>query len=227
MTVCSVCGGTRFERRAVLGDLLVEEWGLTARERDYVDRQQGCQCVGCGANLRSIALAEALRTVFGTESLLGDFVKTERARKFSVLEINEAGFLTPVLAAMPGHVFRTYPDIDMHAMPFAEGTFDVVTHSDTLEHVADPVRALAECRRILTPNGALCFTIPIIVDRMTRSRAGLPKSYHGNPDIRAEDYVVHWEFGADAWTRVMEAGFSSVQTIAVDYPAALALIARP
>jgi len=39
---------------------------------------------------------------------------------------------------------------------------DLIVHSDTLEHVDDPVAALTECRRIATPSGACCFTIPII-----------------------------------------------------------------
>ena len=47
---------------------------------------------------------------------------------------------------------------------------------------------LAEfCRRVLKPEGALCFTVPKIVGRLTRSRDGLPKSYNGDPNIPLED----------------------------------------
>ncbi len=90
----------------------------------------------------------------------------------------------------------------------------------------NPVHALTECRRVLKPDGALCFTVPVIVGRMTRNRAGLPKSCHGASTTTADDFIVQTEFGADAWGYVMEAGFSEVQIHAVEYPAALAFLAR-
>jgi SAM-dependent methyltransferase len=182
--------------------------------------------MSCGANLRSIALADAIRAVVGTASTLVEFVKTSEAGRLAVLEINEAGSLSPVLRQLPGHVLAAYPDVDMRAMPYAEGTFDLVVHSDTLEHVANPIRALAECRRVLRPGAALCFTIPTIVERLSRSRDGLPKSYHGSAETGDADLAVHTEFGADMWTYVLRAGFSAVSIDTVDYPSALALSAR-
>ena len=65
----------------------------------------------------------------------------------------------------------------MNMSGMASGTYDLVVHSDTLEHVPDPVRALQECRRVLRPLGACCFTVPIVVGRLTRSHqpAQLPR----------------------------------------------------
>jgi hypothetical protein len=83
-----------------------------------------------------------------------------------------------------------------------------------------------ECRRVLKPDGALCFTVPTIVGRMSRNRDGLPVSLHGNSATLADDFAVHTEFGADAWTYVLEAGFAEVSIHAVDYPAGLAYLAR-
>ena len=154
------------------------------------------------------------------------WIETAAARSLTVLEVNEAGTLSPLLARMPGHVLAEYPDVDMQAMPYEDATFDLVVHSDTLEHVPDPRAALRECHRVLRPGGALCFTIPTIVGRMTRSRAGLPPSFHGDPSQRAGDWAVQTEFGADAWTYVIEAGFTAVTVLTVDYPSATALLAR-
>ena len=42
----------------------------------------------------------------------------------------------------------------------ASGTFDAVTLSHVIEHVPDPVRTLAECRRILKPGGKLVLFTP-------------------------------------------------------------------
>src|SRR5258705_3566834 len=100
--ICSVCGGTTFVERLILWDRLVTEWQLAQHERSYIDRQQGTCCTACGANLRSIALAEAIRTAFGTSLTLMDFAATSEAKRLSVLEVNEAGNLSPVLRELTG-----------------------------------------------------------------------------------------------------------------------------
>ena len=221
-----MCGGRTFSSRPVLWDELVGEWQLSPAERAYVDRQQGTVCVECGNNLRSIALANALRQAVGTAATLEAFVAAPEASTLLMLEINEAGTLSPVLRRLPGHTLGAYPAIDMHQLPYAEGSFDIVIHSDTLEHVNNPVRALSECRRVLRPNGWLCFTIPTILGRLTRSREGLEKSYHGDATMRNDDFVVHTEFGADMWTYVIAAGFEELTIHTVSYPDATALSAR-
>jgi SAM-dependent methyltransferase len=42
---------------------------------------------------------------------------------------------------------------DVHALDFPDGTFDVVHAHQVLQHVADPVAALAEMRRVCRPGG--------------------------------------------------------------------------
>ncbi len=49
-------------------------------------------------------------------------------------------------------------------------------------------------------------------------------SYHGNPATSADDFAVRTEFGDDAWTYLMEAGFTTVSIHAVAYPAATAFL---
>jgi SAM-dependent methyltransferase len=224
--LCSICGTSSFEDRAILWDELVAQWQLCPEERRYIDRQQGTSCEGCGANLRSIALSDAIRNAVGTTHTLRDFVLTDAAKLLSVLDINEAGSLNDVLRVLPRHRLVTYPGVDIHLLPYANDQFDLVVHSDTLEHVAQPVRALGECRRVLKPGGWVCFTVPTIVGRLTRSRIGLERSFHGNPGTRSDDLLVYTEFGADMWKTVLEAEFSAVTVNTVDFPAALALSAR-
>jgi SAM-dependent methyltransferase len=223
---CGICGDTNFTRHSVLWDKLVDDWQLSPDEAFYIDRQQGEICNGCGSNLRSIALANALRTFLGTQSLLAEIAGTPLTQGISILEINEAGSLSRLLRRFGHHSFGAFPQLDMHAIPYVEGTFDLVVHSDTLEHVPQPVHALTECRRVLKPGGALCFTVPTVVGRMSRSREGLPKSHHGNSQTNTDDYVVHTEFGADAWTFAMRAGFTDLTIHAISYPAATAILAR-
>src|SRR5437762_7380150 len=42
---------------------------------------------------------------------------------------------------------------DIHALDFADGTFDVVHAHQVLQHVGDPDRALRELRRVCRPGG--------------------------------------------------------------------------
>lgn len=190
-----------------------------------INRQQGTVCVGCGANLRSIALALAITRTFGHEKTLAEWVTSIDATKLSVLELNAAGSLTPWLQRLPGHIEAHYPDVDMQSMPFASGSFDLVLHSDTLEHVPDPVRGLAECRRVLRTGGACCFTVPMVIGRLTLSREGLPPSFHGTANRQLTDYLVYTEYGADTWRHAMEAGFGEVRLVKAEFPAAIALAA--
>jgi len=45
-------------------------------------------------------------------------------------------------------------------LPFADGRVRHVVMTEVLEHVADPSKALAELRRVLTPDGMLCLSVP-------------------------------------------------------------------
>jgi ubiquinone/menaquinone biosynthesis C-methylase UbiE len=134
--------------------------------------------------------------------------------------------LSPFLKLFPYYVYAAYPEVDMNSLPYADGSFDLVIHSDTLEHVSDPIHALIECKRVIKSTGALCFTVPTVVGRLSKSREGLPPSYHGNPAVNPKDYIVHTEYGADAWTHLMMAGFTDVTINSVEYPAALAITAH-
>lgn len=224
---CVCCGEREFQSHRILWKQLIAEWRLSAEEVESINRQQGTSCRACGANLRSNALALAVVRHHGFAGTLTEWIRTPAAQSLKVLELNGAGNLTPFLRELPGHVETAYPETDMLAMRFADESFDLVLHSDTLEHVPDPVSGLRECRRLLRPDGACCFTIPIVVGRLTRSRAGLRPSYHGGPGDNKRDYIVCTEYGADAWRHVMEAGFTECRLVTAEYPAALALTAIP
>lgn len=220
---CPCCGAEESTGGPVLWRELIAEWQLAPHEVAYIDRQQGQCCSGCGANLRSRALAAAIMGCYGFPGTFGEFVTSEPARRLRVLEVNEACILARWLAELPGRVLATFPEVDMMALPYPDGAFDLVVHSDSLEHIPRPIRGLAECRRVLKPGGFCAFTVPIIVDRLTLAREGRPPSYHGTGD-NAADFLVHTEYGADAWTHVALAGFRECRILPFEYPAAQALV---
>ena len=222
---CICCGGKEFTEEKVLWHALIDEWGLSPHETRYIDRQQGLRCRRCGSNLRTMALALAICRCYKHPGPFVGLVRDRRIRRLRVLEINEAGQLTQFLSELPSHTIARYPEVDMTQMPYRQGSFDLVIHSDSLEHVPQPIAGLAECYRVLSPGGYCVFTIPVIVDRMTRSRAGLAPSYHGDRSERRDEMQVQTEYGSDAWKHVMCAGFDECRLISPEFPSALAFVA--
>ncbi|MEX2376191.1 MAG: methyltransferase domain-containing protein [Dehalococcoidia bacterium] len=220
---CSVCGSTSFADAAVLWPELIAEWEISTVEVAYIDRQQGTRCTTCGTSLRGVALAGAFLRHLGSLGPLTVLAGDDRR----ILDLNGCAGVSEALARLPGYERRDYPQIDMQAMPFSDGAFDIVMHSDTLEHVADPVRALRECLRVTSGKGAVIFTIPLIVGRLTRSRDGLPRSLHGAPNDSRDDFVVRTEFGADFWAYALLAGASSVTVTSAEFPSAQAITLHP
>jgi SAM-dependent methyltransferase len=222
---CPCCASLEMSEKSVLWPQLITEWRLAEYEVAYVNRQQGLSCVVCGSNLRSMVLAKSIMACYGFSGSLRQFVRTDLAKVLHVLEINEAFMLTQFFKEMPNHVIVEYPTVDMLSLPFDDNQFDLVVHSDTLEHIEHPVRGLSECLRILKPSGFCAFTVPIIVDRLTISRVGFPSSYHGSPD-NPPDNLVYTEYGADAWKHVIQAGFEECRIFSMDFPAAHALVGK-
>ena len=225
-TTCPVCGSNRFRNTKVLWPELIHDWGLNEEETAYIDRQQGLACETCNNNLRSMVLAKAILSRLGETKTLKEIAGRFRHRNLKILEINEAGNLTPVLKLFPGHQLVTYPEAEMTKLNFNNDTWDLVVHSETLEHVHDPHAGLKECHRILKKGGACIFTVPIVVDRMTRSRNGLKASYHGDPTNPTEDYRVVTEFGADVWSYTIKSGFQSCRIHSMEFPGGLGLEAQ-
>lgn len=226
IAICPVCGGDSFSQKKILWPELIEQWGLEPHEVDYIELQQGFRCSHCRNNLRSMTLAEAVLRAFDFSGNFSEFCRTERqVRERTVIEVNAAGTLSPYLQCLPGHSLHCFPRLDLQRMSFSDDSVDILIHSDTLEHVPDAKAALQETLRVLRPGGFLFYTIPIVVGRLGRSRHGLPPSYHGKPGAGRTDYVVQWEYGADFWCEIFEAGFEQLSLTSLVFPASVAIAA--
>lgn len=222
---CSVCGGDKFAQKAVLWQELIDAWQLDADEAHYINLQQGQYCVRCNCNLRSRTLAAALLNHLKYGGTLDSYChRLWHVKKVRILELNEAGGLAPWLSRLPAHVLAQYPDVDMQLLPYPDNDWDVVLHSDVLEHVPDPEAGLKECWRVLRPGGALIYTIPIVYGRLTRTRKKLPASYHGAPDQPVADWLVHTEYGSDFWLQAMAANFRRIGIFSISGPESVAVV---
>jgi len=223
---CSVCGGTSFVSSPVLWPELIQAWGLSPVEAAYIDRQQGTCCTRCGNSLRSQALAKAIKSAYGSTGTFWRFLCSPRTWLLKILELNEANTLSRSLRRLPRRTFAFYPEADMQQLPYPDSTFDAVIHSDTLEHVPNPLTGLKECLRVLRPGGWCFYTIPIITGRLSRTRQGLPPSHHGQSTTDQNDMLVQTEYGSDFWEQVLSAGFDECRIVTVEFPSAQAIAAR-
>ncbi|HEX5713704.1 MAG TPA: class I SAM-dependent methyltransferase [Solirubrobacterales bacterium] len=88
---------------------------------------------------------------------------------------------------------------DMRALPFAPASFDSVLAVQSLEHVPDPERVLAEAHRVLAPGGVAIFVTP---NRLT----------FGPPDEVIDPYH-HIEFSAAELRACCEPVFAAVELL--------------
>jgi SAM-dependent methyltransferase len=86
----------------------------------------------------------------------------------------------------------------IEAMPFADGTFDLATCLDVIEHTPDDRATLAELRRVTRPGGLLVATVPAYPalwswhDEVNRHF----RRYDG-PALRAAAQAAGWDLVAD------------------------------
>jgi ubiquinone/menaquinone biosynthesis C-methylase UbiE len=71
---------------------------------------------------------------------------------------------------------------DAHALPLPDGSFDVVRTERTLQHLADPARALAEMARVARPGGRIAAAEPdwetLVIDLPDRALTRRVLEFH-------------------------------------------------
>lgn len=70
--------------------------------------------------------------------------------------------LSPKAVAVANQMFPSiqYTEGDATNTPYIDGMFDVIVCQEVLEHIEQQEKLIAECSRILTPNGTLILTTP-------------------------------------------------------------------
>jgi SAM-dependent methyltransferase len=141
--------------------------------------------IGCGPGTITVDLAERVApgrvvAVEPTDAAL-DLARAEADRR----AVSSVEFVTA----------------DVHALDFPDASFDVVHAHQVLQHVADPVRALAEMRRVCRPGGIVAardadyaaFTwfprVPELDEWLTWYEAAA-RANAGEPD--AGRRLLHW-----------------------------------
>lgn len=204
---CPICKKNIFLQHDVLSKDLINDWNISLKEVEYINLQQGLTCSNCNVNLRGMTLIHAVLTHFNYNNITELYSKCTK----KVLEINEVVGLSKFLSKLNNHILMAYPEIDMQNMNIESETFDIIIHSDTLEHIPNSIKGLEECYRILKNDGVMFFTIPIIHNRLTIKREGMSDSYHGDYLLKQKDYIVHTEYGSNFYMELLAAGFKEIR----------------
>lgn len=116
---------------------------------------------------------------------------------------------------------------DAQALPFAAGTFHVVISQETVEHVADPFRAVREMARVMTTNGEVYLQLPFVIgyhpgpeDYWRFTRAGIAQLVV-QAGLRVETLAQSVSGGTGAYRILVEfvAGFFAAAWSALYWPA--------
>lgn len=141
----------RFEGKTGIEDMEIE----VTRERTYADVE------GAAELERYERIAEA----FPVGARVLDCAS---GTGFGAMYLHDRGFEVTGVEVDRGSVAfasARYPEIDFvcadaELLPFNGDAFDAVVCIETIEHVADPVAALAEMARVCKPDGVLWLTTP-------------------------------------------------------------------
>lgn len=109
------------------------------------------------------------RVQFVRFCMYGELKRTLDDAAFSKRRTLEIGRSNGVIASFlypESHVVTgDFPAVDVCSMPqFADGSYEVVILDQVLEHVTDPVRAIAEVHRVLRPGGTCIVTTPFMIE---------------------------------------------------------------
>lgn len=195
----------------------------------------GVRCLRCAGSSIHLAMGASLRA------------RVPDLARLDVYELSARGPLVAFLrrATHSLQVSEFLPDValgselggirceDMQQLSFADASFDLITHTEVLEHVPDDRRALAELHRVLRAGGILMFSVPMHGGDVTIERACLrdgriehllPPVFHGDPLRDGAGILAFRDYGRDILERVRAAGFEHVEFCAPQIaPAWLAL----
>jgi SAM-dependent methyltransferase len=182
------------------------------------DDELGVRCLRCRGSAVHLALGRSLRR------------RCKHLETASVCELSARGPLAAWLrrhakrvalseyfaGASPGEQRGAIRHEDVQRLSYADGAFDLVTHTEVLEHVADDAAALRELRRVLKPGGLMLFTVPLhdgVTIERARVRGGaiehlLPPVHHGDPLRGGAAILAFRDYGRDIVARLRAAGFA-------------------
>jgi hypothetical protein len=216
--MCEICGvSSTFTFARIIPDDLARTACLTEKIREMWDRRESMACSKCGARFRGRQTARALVQLYGGHRCfsLHQLLDQHSFRSLRILVMADTN-----IDALKPHPNCQFSDYYLSLIPAtgredngleaADASLDLVITSDIIEHTPYYVHAMEEFRRALKPGGIWLAILPLMPERLTRTRAVvdgdgnvwhlMEESHH----LRGRtDSLVFVEFGSD-FVRTME-----------------------
>src|SRR5918911_194759 len=161
---CRVCGARELEF-AYAGSNAPPTGEQVAPSRHHPGEQPEMhRCLGCGSLLARAVEGELVAAYADMADEV--YVEEEAARRATCRRLlDAAGVGRPRFRRRPPTRQARARGIEvvhgiLEEAAFPAGWFDAVFMIDVIEHLADPVRTLAEVARVLRPGGTLCLVTP-------------------------------------------------------------------
>ena len=114
------------------------------------------RCLACGSRERH-RLTHLWRIEGGGDRLAGKRILHFAPEKVVLRQMRG----NPLYETADLHQKGVTHQLDITALPFADGTYDVVMAHHVLEHIDDDTRAMAELFRVLKPGGLAVLSVPL------------------------------------------------------------------
>jgi SAM-dependent methyltransferase len=183
----------------------------------------GLRCARCSAGSVQASIGWAIRDAFADLAAIDACELSSRGPLAAWLRRTARSVATSeyFADAEPGTEREGVRVEDVQRLTYADASFDLVTHTEVLEHVPDDARALGELLRVLRPAGTMLFTVPLHDGAETIERARLRdgvvehllEPVHHTDPLRREGILAFRDYGRDIVGRVRAAGFADARLL--------------
>ena len=180
-------------------------------QRDRAGYDSFCPRCGSRARHRVLWLALSRSAVLRSPGLRVLHLAPEHGLELALRALPGVRYLSADLSHP-----RAMEHFDLHDIPHADGTFDLVLCSHVLEHVADDARVISELFRVTAPGGETIVMVPFDPRRAsTLEDPSLVTAAQRREAYWAEDHVRL--YGNDLADRLAAPGFAvEVDRFALD-----------